>query len=179
MLSYQDAQAYAAWLSRKFGGHYRLPSDEEWTFAAGSRAPDESPIVADAGNPAAAWLARYEREARRNPADKEAKPLGSFGVNEHGLRDVAGNVWEWTDSCFTRSTLDRGKATVVTRNCGVRIVEGPHRTAIADFIRDARGGGCAAGTPPSNLGFRLVRARAAPAWISSLVGKIERLSRGS
>jgi hypothetical protein len=36
-------------------------------------------------------------------------------------------------------------------------VEGQHRTYVTDFIRDARAGGCAVGTPPSNLGFRLVR----------------------
>ena len=28
---------------------------------------------------------------------------------------------------------------------------------MSNFIRDAKGGGCAAGTPPDNLGFRLVR----------------------
>jgi len=37
------------------------------------------------------------------------------------------------------------------------VVEGQHRTYVTDFIRDARAGGCAAGIPPSNLGFRLVR----------------------
>ena len=42
-------------------------------------------------------------------------------------------------------------------NCGVRVVEGQHRAYVTDFIRDARAGGCAAGVPPSNLGFRLVR----------------------
>lgn len=35
-LSWHDAETYAAWLSRKTGAHYRLPSDEEWAFAAGS-----------------------------------------------------------------------------------------------------------------------------------------------
>ena len=41
--------------------------------------------------------------------------------------------------------------------CGIRVVEGRHRTYMSDFVRDARGGGCSVGTPPSNLGFRLVR----------------------
>jgi hypothetical protein len=41
----------------------------------------------------------------------------------------------------------------------MRVVEGRHRTYVPDFIRDARAGGCAVGTPPSNLGFRLVRQR--------------------
>jgi hypothetical protein len=42
-------------------------------------------------------------------------------------------------------------------NCGLRVVAGPHRSYITDFIRDPKGGACSVGIPPSNLGFRLVR----------------------
>ena len=170
MASWRDAEAYASWLSRKLGGRYRLPSDAEWTYAAGSRAPDELPIALDTDDPAKWWLARYEREANAAPVEKEAKPVGSFGANEHGLLDVSGNVWEWTSDCLTRSTLDAAGAPVAVelRNCGVRVVEGPHRGYVSDFIRDARGGGCAVGVPPANLGFRLVRDDGAGAWLARL-----------
>lgn len=157
MASWRDAQAYAAWLSHKLGVHYRLPTDEEWTYAAASRAPDEGPLNRDTDDAATRSLRRYEREARLQPADPRPQPIGYFGMNENGLADVAGNVWEWTDTCYTRSSLDGGRARVSTTNCGVRVVEGRHRTYVTDFIRDARGGGCAFGAPPSNLGFRLVR----------------------
>jgi hypothetical protein len=50
-----------------------------------------------------------------------------------------------------------GAVAKTNANCGVRIAEGAHRAYVTDFIRDARAGGCAAGTPPDNLGFRLVR----------------------
>jgi hypothetical protein len=54
--------------------------------------------------------------------------------------------------------LDAADDTVSSKaNCGVRVVEGQHRAYVTDFIRDARAGGCAAGVPPDNLGFRLVR----------------------
>ncbi len=170
MTSFHDAQAYAAWLSRKLGRRYRLPSDREWTYAAGSKAPDESPIKLDTDDPAQWWLARYEREANADPKDKEAMPVGSFGANEHGLLDVAGNVWEWTSDCFTRTMLDHAGVprAVELRNCGVHVVEGPHRTYESDFIRDPRGGGCAVGTPPSNLGFRLVRDDGAVGWLAAV-----------
>src|SRR5262245_13619335 len=36
-VSWHDAEAYAAWLSRRTGEHYRLPTDQEWAFAAGSK----------------------------------------------------------------------------------------------------------------------------------------------
>lgn len=157
MVSWRDAEAYARWLSGKLGANYRLPTDGEWTFAAASRAPGELPALRGNSDPVARWLARYEREIEGKPVNAKPMPLGSFGVNENGIADLAGNVWEWTSTCFTRSVLTDSGPRVVTTNCGVRVAEGRHRAFVTDFIRDARGGGCASGVPPANLGFRLVR----------------------
>ena len=44
-----------------------------------------------------------------------------------------------------------------TNNCGVRVLEGLHRAYMSSFVRDGKSGGCAVGTPPEHLGFRLVR----------------------
>jgi len=165
-VSWNDASAYAGWLSRKSGDHYRLPTDEEWAFAAGGRFRDDG-LPVDVQDPAKRWLSRYEREAELTPGDTEAHVFGRFGVNENGLADLAGNVWEWTDTCFVRSVLDDAGRTLRSKaNCGVRVAEGAHRAYVTDFIRDARAGGCAAGTPPSNLGFRLVREPRS--WLSGL-----------
>jgi formylglycine-generating enzyme required for sulfatase activity len=165
-ISWHDADAYAGWLSRKTGEHYRLPTDEEWAYAAGSRYKDDG-LPVDDSDPSKRWLARYERESKRGPADTETRAFGGFGVNENGLLDIGGNVWEWTSTCFVRSVLnDAGKTISSSPNCGVRVAEGQHRSYVTDFIRDARAGGCAVGLPPSNLGFRLVRER--KSWISHL-----------
>lgn len=156
-VSWHDASDYARWLSRRTGASYRLPSDEEWAFAAGSRWRDDA-VPIDANDPSRRALARYQREAelKGGSADAEPKPFGSFGANENGLLDLAGNVFEWTSTCFVRKALDNPDA-AATAHCGVRVVEGQHRTYMTDFVRDARSGGCAAGLPPTNLGFRLVR----------------------
>ena len=153
-VSWRDAHAYAGWLSSATGTHYRLPTDAEWAYAAGDRFRDDALPETQDPDPAKRWIARYEQEsAREREADRKAQPVGHFGANRHGLLDIAGNVWEWTDTCYRRVALD-GEETV---NCGIRVVEGRHRAYMTDFIRDARSGGCAVGTPPSNLGFRLVR----------------------
>jgi hypothetical protein len=55
-----------------------------------------------------------------------------------------------------RATIDAQQTRVTNTNCGVRVVAGAHRSYMTDFIRDPRNGGCAAGVPPANLGFRLV-----------------------
>lgn len=156
-VSWHDASAYAAWLSRKTGIAYRLPTDEEWAFAAAEKARDEITPLVDPSDPAQAWIARYEAEsARERPAEITAQPGGTFGTNSKGLDDLAGNVWEWTNSCFARVSLDGGTERITNTNCGVRVVQGAHRSYMTDFIRDPRSGGCAAGVPPANLGFRLV-----------------------
>jgi formylglycine-generating enzyme required for sulfatase activity len=165
-VSWHDAEAYAGWLSRKTGHHYRLPSDAEWAFAAGSRFKDDGAPV-DADDPSKRWISRYERESERDLSDTTAYPFGKFGLNERGVSDLAGNVWEWTSTCFVRSRVDEaGNAGRPTVNCGVRVVEGAHRAYVTDFIRDARAGGCAQGVPPANLGFRLVREERS--WVASV-----------
>ena len=128
------------------------------TNAAGSRFHDEGWPDLELDDPARRWLARYEAESERS-ATKMPQPIGSFGANENGLLDVAGNVWEWTNTCFRRVAFDAAAETLNERTvyCGVRVVEGQHRTYVTDLICAARAGGCAVGTPPANLGFRLVR----------------------
>ncbi|OPY95087.1 nitrate reductase [Bradyrhizobium sacchari] len=165
-VNWHDAEVYAGWLSRKTGKHYRLPSDQEWAFAAGARFRDDG-VAVDANDPSKRWISRYERESERDLSDTTAYPFGKFGVNEHGIEDLAGNVWEWTSTCFVRSRVDEaGNAGRPTVNCGVRVAEGAHRAYVTDFIRDARAGGCAQGVPPANLGFRLVREETS--WVANV-----------
>ena len=168
-VSWHDANAYAAWLSRQLRATYRLPTDEEWVYAAGSRFRDEMLPGTDR-DPAQRLLQRYELESDRDEViDSEPRSLGSFGSNENGLLDLAGNVWEWTDTCFVHQILNAAGTGASIVNCGVRVVEGRHRTYMADFIRDPRAGGCSVGKPPKNLGFRLVRESDAWAWLRSLL----------
>ena len=161
-VSWVDATAYAAWLSARTGQTYRLPTHEEWAYAAGPALRNDILLVdGDANNPAVRWLAEYEAEARRGagPAvPPQPQPFGTFGENSAGLLDVGGNVWDWTSTCYSRQTVDEQGRVLVSlgENCGIRVLGGVHRGYITDFIRDPRTGACSVGVPPTNLGIRLV-----------------------
>jgi formylglycine-generating enzyme required for sulfatase activity len=171
-VNYPDAIAYARWLSASTGQVWTLPSDAEWAYAAAERFTDDAlELGDDTGNPALRWIANYRQEAARNrSADPDPRPLGSFGANSNGVMDMAGNVWEWTETCHRRVHVDAAGAVMNEQAaCTIRVLEGKHRAATSFFIRDAKSGGCSVGIPPDNLGFRLVRR---PAWHEQLLARL-------
>jgi formylglycine-generating enzyme required for sulfatase activity len=161
-VSWLDAQAYVHWYSEGTGQAWRLPTALEAAVAAGERFGGESfsAEADDPGNPAVRWLRRYREEAAaKRPADPQPKPRSHYGPNSLGVEDFGGNVWEWTSTCYARVTMNPANKSIesVTDNCGVHVLEGRHRAYMSNFVRDGMSGGCAVGTPPENLGFRLVR----------------------
>ncbi len=160
-ISFIDAQNYAEWLSQKTGVTWRLPTDAEWSWSAGDRFFDDAFGVSDSMNELSKrWIDDYRKSyTYTSKSDTVVNARGTYGANENGLYDQSGNVWEWTDTCYQRYqlSLDDKLEMAGTPNCGVRILEGRHRSYMTNFIQDAIGGGCSAGTPPNFLGFRLVR----------------------
>ncbi|MER8492459.1 formylglycine-generating enzyme family protein [Mesorhizobium australicum] len=173
-VSYLDANAYARWYSDVTGDQWRLPSDEEWAFAAAERFAGEfEGVENDASNPARRWLTSYKAEVDLNrKPDPSPRSRGSFGMNSLGLADFSGNVWEWTSTCYVRTTLAADGSGVASSvdNCGVHVLEGLHRAYMSNFVSDGKSGGCAVGTPPDNLGFRLVLDHRG--WVNRILGHL-------
>ena len=159
-VSWLEATAYAEWYAAKTGEDWRLPTDEEWAYAAAERFRGEPPPAANGDDFARRWLAKFDADSALARQPKAPQPFGHFGLDTLGVADVGGNVWEWTNSCYERRSVEAGgEARLLTRNCQVRALEGEHRTFMSDFIRDGVTGGCSVGPPPTNLGFRLVHSR--------------------
>jgi formylglycine-generating enzyme required for sulfatase activity len=92
-VSWNDATAYAEWLSQQTGQQYRLPTEAQWEYAA------------RAGTTTKYWWGNDIGSNKANCGgcgsqwdNKMTAPVGSFAPNQFGLYDTVGNVWEWTCS---------------------------------------------------------------------------------
>jgi formylglycine-generating enzyme required for sulfatase activity/predicted Ser/Thr protein kinase len=106
-VSWDDAAAYATWLSKKTGQTYRLPSASEWEYAARA---GEAPRMALAGDSTCKQANVADQSAARqypgwdavacDDRYVQAAPVGSFAANSFGLYDMTGNVFEWVQDCW-------------------------------------------------------------------------------
>jgi formylglycine-generating enzyme required for sulfatase activity len=100
-VSWDDAQKYVAWLSRKTGKSYRLPSEAEREYV--TRADTTTPFWW--GSSITPEQANYDGSHVYNGGSKgeyrkRTMPVDSFAQNPWGLYNVHGNVWEWTADCW-------------------------------------------------------------------------------
>lgn len=112
-VNWEDASAYAKWLSKKTGKQYRLPSEAEWEYAArGGTATarywgDSEKDQCRHANGADATMKASGYDVKKGVSCKdgyaETAPVGSFSANPYGLYDVLGNAWEWVEDCYQDS----------------------------------------------------------------------------
>lgn len=121
-VSWEDAQAYVAWLSRKTGERYRLPSESEWEYAA--RAGTTGPY--SVGPTIATDQANFGGDFKHAPTALTV-PVGSYPANGFGLHDMHGNLDEWVEDCWHGSYAGapaNGSAWVAEDECELRVVRG-------------------------------------------------------
>jgi formylglycine-generating enzyme required for sulfatase activity len=95
-VSWSDAKAYVAWLNEsKIGqvGHYRLPSEAEWEYAARAGSTTKWSHGDDE-----VQLGKFAWDSMNSGA--RAHQVGTKSANAFGLYDMHGNVWEWVEDCY-------------------------------------------------------------------------------
>ena len=156
-VSWNDALAYADWLSQQTGTRYRLPTEAEWEYAA------------RAGTETVHWWGNEVKQGLANCvgcdsrwAGKQPAPVGSFKPNPFGLYDTAGNVSERVQDCrhenYQGAPLD-GSAWEEKDggDCGVRGIRGGMWLWAYDYVRSSSGMWNRPTFTGRALGIRLVR----------------------
>ena len=167
-VNWQDARAYAEWLSRQTGKAYRLLSEAEWEY-----------VVRAGTTTARYWGERETGQCRyENGADQTLKrhhgewrvaacddghyrttPVGSYQANSFGLYDMLGNVWEWVQDCWNESYTGApsdGRAWD-SGDCSRRILRGGSWGSEPRALRSAYRGSNTSDFRNYINGFRLAR----------------------
>jgi formylglycine-generating enzyme required for sulfatase activity len=124
-VSWEDAEAFCEWLGRKEGRTYRLPTDEEWSYAVGigdreakgvtpeqlaSKIGNEYPWGKEWPPPKGAGNFRDSSHRDKFPGEESIEgytdgfpttsPVMSFTPNKLGIYDLGGNVWQWCQDWY-------------------------------------------------------------------------------
>lgn len=152
-VSWDDANAYASWLSEKAGHQFRLPTEAEWEYFAragtttdywpGDSLPSNSANCMDCGSP---W------------DNKMTAPVGSFPANPWGIYNTLGNVVEWVQDDATDNYVEANKdgSARVIPDSTRKIQRGGAWDYPKSDLRSAYRDSRKAGARTNDAGFRLV-----------------------
>lgn len=153
-VSWEDAYYYADWLSQQTGKNYRLATEAEWEYAAGTGA-----------NTTYWWGFEYQ-PGSAHCFDCESgfdltRPtrIGTFKPNPFGLHDMYGNVAEWVQDCWHNNY--QGAPTDgrewMGGECNQRVVRGGSFSSPATSLRTSKRDKFRASSTYDNIGIRVVR----------------------
>jgi hypothetical protein len=136
-VNWREARLFCRWR----GSGFRLPTEQEWEHAA-------------SWDPALGVKRKYPWGDEFDPARcntveaglHKTTPVGAYpdGVSACGCYDMAGNVWEWTESLWSEKEeyrVLRGGSwdfNSVVAACSYRIIEPPHYRSVSVGFRCAR-----------------------------------------
>jgi formylglycine-generating enzyme required for sulfatase activity len=164
-VSWSDANRFAAWLSRKTGATYRLPTEAEHEYATRARSmtrfffgdrPKDLCTYANGADQTTGSITGGNQ--CHDGVGAQTAAVGSFLPNAFGLYDMIGNVDQWVADCWQPNLNSVASNGTVTPNamCPYRVVKGgawnspPHAmasSARAGYPVDGR----------DTVGFRVVR----------------------
>jgi formylglycine-generating enzyme required for sulfatase activity/serine/threonine protein kinase len=172
-VTWNDARAYAEWLSEQTGRTYRLPTEAEWEYAA--RAMSKTSRYWGDDPSAGCRYANTADETVLDAADDRRRiegaratcrdghvysaPVGRFAANPFGLHDMIGNVAEWTCSVYDSSYAGgQARCLDTKRRTGPSpmVLRGGSWLSAPDLARAAARDGLPSNLSLSTIGFRVL-----------------------
>ncbi|RRJ84234.1 formylglycine-generating enzyme family protein [Aestuariirhabdus litorea] len=155
-VSWEDAQAYARWLSAITGKRYRLPTEAEWEYGA------------RAGSITRYWWGNHMASERVNCGRPQCDiefpataPAHALDRNGFGLYHTLGNVWEWVEDCYQADAYalfssQYPRAVAGDAQCK-RVIRGGSWNEGYWSLRASNREGWLPSRPLNDIGFRVVR----------------------
>lgn len=156
-MNHDEARAYAAWLSKKTGKHYRLLSEAEREYAARAGSEGPFPFPFDEGKDYS--IAQHANTYGAADGFNYTAPAGSFPANAFGVYDMHGNVYEWVADCqnddYNGAPVDGSPW--LTGYCASRMIRGNDYSEAPIFSRSGNRNDRDPATRGDWLGFRIAR----------------------
>lgn len=167
-INWNDAQAFAKWLSEKTGKRFRLPTEAEWEYAcrAGTTTvrfwgddPSDACRYANTHDVKSKkennihWLHHFCDDGYTVTA-----PVGSFQPNGFGLYDMLGNVWEWCQDVYHKEAYHKhtSRNPIISHGGDFRIIRGGSWVSAPAYVRCAVRYKLSTAVREYVVGFRLV-----------------------
>jgi formylglycine-generating enzyme required for sulfatase activity len=169
-VTWEQAEDYTVWLSRKTGSHYRLLSEAEYEYVAragvqSSYSREPAPGNAQCSHVNAADDTLHTDSGPSGQAYAGCSdgftftsPVDHFPANAFGLHDTSGNVWSWVQDCYQgdyQGAPADGSPRRGGKECSARVVRGGAWDSPPDRLRAAARD--AARGAYFNVGFRVAR----------------------
>ncbi|EXJ09060.1 MULTISPECIES: bifunctional serine/threonine-protein kinase/formylglycine-generating enzyme family protein [Nitrincola] len=155
-------QEFIPWLNRVSGQSFRLPSEAEWEYVARAGTTER---YGHFGSCITTLEANYDGnydvsgcpESKTGNYLNRTQTVGTYSPNSWGVQDMLGNIWEWTDDCWSDSytgALSDGQART-DGDCTRRVLRGgswfngPWSLRVSNRYRNNVAYG-------NNVGFRVV-----------------------
>ena len=148
-VSWDEAQAYLAWVNLNTDGGYGFPSEAQWEYAARAG----TTTAYSTGDLISADEANYDRNLGTT------RSVGSYAANTWSLYDMHGNIWEWTQDCWNDDLRNHSSngAAMESGDCERRVTRGGSWYDEPRNLRSADRFGGTTSDRSHVIGFRLLK----------------------
>lgn len=148
-VSWNDANEFCKWLSRKTGKTFRLPTEAEWEYAARGGNKSKGYKYAGSNNSDdVAW--HFDNSGNITHPVKTKMP------NELGLYDMSGSVFEWCEDWYGSYSSSAQTNPKGPSSGSKRVYRGGSWCNLATYSRVAKRDASATDYRTYNIGFRIV-----------------------